>query len=627
MFFELRKLLKNRWLLMISLLLIIASSFTFVQSMYISPEGNDYRIIRNFYDHPESFLETHESVPTLSSNVETETLNRMNDQKNHSQSIKQLIRENALKMQLGITKSNYDTVSIQKSLTAFCKVQNLTVPVRFYGGTEKFLSSWYSSSVAILISLLCCFILFLQEKKEPVQFLINATQNGRQKLYRNKCLATSFFVIGIFLLMQLIEFGTASIMLGTGHFSDPVQGLYDMWLFPFHLNILEWIILSITLKCILLSAFTFCFILLSSLSQKEWQFFFLIGLFLLVSVSTYNSSSLMIRSLNPFRQIRIQEWMSSVIYLNICSIPVNRFWIILSTALCIQCIVFYRGFSFSKNTVLKTQYINTRHSRNHMKGILAWNEIKKYWIVQGGILILLIMLCLQIPIMKNFRLQLSQPEMFYSKYAQILTGEKNPDKEEYLNQEQVYLSQDTTGELYQRKLGFEMAVQQYNVLQENDIFANRLSYMWLKSHTGIKTILFFIFMMLSGICYPVSTTYGVEQESGMIILYNSTDKKSTVYKWKHICIFIHILFMWMICFLPVYYKVANIYGFYNLSVKASRLPYIVFLALTFSLEIGSALLYTWIIKTLANNLKIRNYLLAISIALIGMGILILLTQK
>ena len=106
MFFELRKLLKNRWLLMSSLLLIIASSFTFVQSMYISPEGNDYRIIRNFYDHPESFLETHESVPTLSSNVETETLNRMNDQKNHSQSIKQLIRENALKMQLGITKYN-----------------------------------------------------------------------------------------------------------------------------------------------------------------------------------------------------------------------------------------------------------------------------------------------------------------------------------------------------------------------------------------------------------------------------------------------------------------------------------------------------------------------------------------
>lgn len=359
--------------------------------------------------------------------------------------------------------------------------------------------------------------------------------------------------------MQLIEFSAATIMLGTGYFNDPVQGLYGMWLFPFHVNILEWTILSITLKCFLLSAFTFCFILLSSLSQKEWHFFFIIGLLLLASASTYNSSNLMIRSLNPFRQIRIQEWMSSVIYLNICSIPVNRFWIITGTALCIQCIVFYGGFSFSKNAVLKTQFLNTRHPMNRMKGILAWNEIKKYWIVHGGILTLLIMLCLQIPIMKNFRLQLSQPEMFYSKYAQILTGEKNPDKEEYLNQEQVYLSQDTTGELYQRKLGFEMALQQYNTLQECDIFANRLSYMWFKSRTGIRTLLFFIFMMLSGICYPVSTAYGVEQESGMIVLYNSTDKKSTVYKWKHICIFIHILFMWMICFLPVYYKVANIY--------------------------------------------------------------------
>ena len=112
---------------------------------------------------------------------------------------------------------------------------------------------------------------------------------------------------------------------------------------------------------------------------------------------------------------------------------------------------------------------------------------------------------------------------------------------------------------------------------------------------------------------------------------NKTKSDTFISDFTHMyvrrAIFIHILFMWMICFLPVYYKVANIYGFYNLSVKASRLPYIVFLALTFSLEIGSALLYTWIIKTLANNLKIRNYLLAISIALIGMGILILLTQK
>ena len=316
MFFELRKLLKNRWLLMISLLLIIVSSIMFVQTVYTSPEGNDYRIIRSFYDHPESFLETHESVPTLYSDAETETLNRMNGQKHHSQNIKQLIRENALKMQLGIAKSNYETASIKKSLTAFCKVQNLTIPVRFYGGTEKFLSSWYSSAAAILISLFCCFILFLQEKKEPVQFLINATQNGRQNLYRNKCFATIIFVVSIFILMQLIEFSTAAIMLGTGYFSDPVQGLYGMWLFPFHVNILEWTILSITLKCFLLSTFTFCFILLSSLSQKEWQFFFIVGLLLLAYASTYNSSNLMIRSLNPFRQIRIQEWMSSVIYLH-----------------------------------------------------------------------------------------------------------------------------------------------------------------------------------------------------------------------------------------------------------------------------------------------------------------------
>ncbi|MDD6229663.1 MAG: hypothetical protein PUA95_02895 [Lactimicrobium massiliense] len=621
MSFEVRKLLKNRWLLVVAAVLMILSCTMYAQNIYITQQGNDYRTIREYYQNPSAFLSSNENMPAVVSTAESETVDRMQVQKNYAANVQELIQQNQLKLQLGIVKTKYDTAVIRKSISDFHRVMNLYVPVTFHGGIEKFCSSWYPYASAIIISLLCCFILFLQEEKEPVRLIIHAAVNGRKKLYHHKCTAVIFVSIGIFAVISALEFILSAILLGNGSLKDPVQALYGMWLYPYPIPIWVWLLLSCLMKCILLCTITFLFILLCNHLKKEWQLLLVIAMAVGISILTYSSSNLYMRSLNQIHVLQVQEWMSSNIYLNVFSVPVNRLWIILALSLFVQLIGWCSGFSNRKNHVILQKNKEYKHHLNRMKGSLSANEAKKYWLLEGGVLSLIVIAVLQGYFISSFHPRMTQAEMYYSKYAEVLAGEKTAEKDEYLTGEEAYLKSDTTGELYQRYLGFKMAVDQYQSLKDNEIFANRLSYRWFKSRTGMSTILLALFVMLAGLCYPASSAYGNEQETGMVILFQSTGNTSRIQKYRRISLLIHLGLLWLICFAPIYFKVGKIFGYYGLTIKAGIMPYGMFLALGIVAETAAGILFIRLLEKLAQKLKVRNYVLAVGLAVIFAGLL------
>ena len=327
------------------------------------------------------------------------------------------------------------------------------------------------------------------------------------------------------------------------------------------------------------------------------------------------------RSLNPIHVLHVQEWMSSNIYLSVFSVPVNRLWIILALSLFVQLIGWCSGFSNRKNQVILKKNKEYKHHLNRMKGSLSANEAKKYWLLEGGVLSLIVIAVLQGYLISSFHPRMTQAEMYYSKYAEVLAGEKTAEKDEYLTGEEAYLKSDTTGELYQRYLGFKMAVDQYQSLKDNEIFANRLSYQWFKSRTGMRTILLALFVMLAGLCYPASSAYGNEQETGMVILFQSTGNTSRIQKYRRISLLIHLGLLWLICFAPIYFKVGKIFGYYGLTIKAGIMPYGMFLALGIVAETAAGILFIRLLEKLAQRLKVRNYVLAVGLAVIFAGLL------
>ena len=622
MYFELLKLIRNRWFLILSGVLLFLLSGLYGHDFYISEYGNDLKVIQNYYKDSESFLKIYEDIPYVEGNsAEEETLTRMLDQKDHIRNIKNLIQDNVVKA--GLVNNEFEKRSMQKSASLLCKVQNLKVPVAFHGGAEQYLSCSYSVILASMTAFICCFTLFLQERKEPARLVTDATISGRKTIYRNRILATLTAVFISFVIMEIIQFLIA-FTIGMGNLSDPVQSLQGMWLFPYHLTITEWILLSFLIKAFLIGCFSCFLILLSSIYRKEWMFAGIVLLIVLFSFFTEDSSDLWLRSFSLIQIFRIQDWMSSVIFLNLFSYPVNRFWMIVAISSFFPLLVWIKGASFYCLFAEKHRKAAVIPQFNRMSYSLTRNEIRKYWLIHGGILSLFLLCLVQSAVMKDFRLQLSQPEMFYARYAEVLKGYPDEKKDMFIKEEKEMLLNDTTGELYQRRLGFEMAERQYRSLAKGERFADRLSWNWISSKNGISTMVFFLLLLLAGICYPLSSALTGEIETGVVLLQNSSGERIGICRIRRISIFLHILLAWVISFIPLYRKINEIYGFYDLTTKAGLFSYWIQLALITLVQAGICFLYALLLQKLADRVKKKNYVLAIGILLIVTAFLVLL---
>lgn len=621
MFFELLKLIHKKWLVFISVLLIVLTGVLFTSQLYVTEKGNDFRIIKEYYNDPDTFLTVYEDMPFINNEPdnESETVDRMKEQRDYSVHIKTLIRETALKKKMGIAKNEYDLLSMEKSVRNFCRIQNLYVPVSFHGGVEKFLNNWYSTSVAIIIGLISCFILFVQQRKEKILLVLSATEKGKKTLFRNQCAAVILFSLIIFLLTELMLF-CISLFLGIGNINDPVQSIYGMWLFPFHLTILEYLGIYLFFKILLISGMISFLIFICSFFHKEWKVIICILAVILISVMTYNQSSLYMNSLNLFRVMNLQKWLCSIIYLNVLSVPVNRFYLIVSLTVLQFFLVISAGYHLWNRRDYSVS--KTKERRNWMTFSLSVNEWKKYWLIHGGIVSLILTGVLQYFIINQYHFQMSQPEMFYQRYAEILRGEKNTEKDQFLLDEKEYLLSDTTGDMYQRRLGFEIAERQYNQLSSDEKFADRLSYYWFTGKQGKKVLYGCLILLMAALFYTVSVNSGIEYETGVSVLMKSTGNDKKVKKNKLLCMTVHLIAVWIISFLPVYFKVNEVYGIQDLMVNAGKIPYAVFLLILVAAQISAGVVFIFILNKLAEKIKVSNYVLMTGIAIIMIQVLI-----
>lgn len=622
---ELRKLLHKRWMILVSVLLFSIFSVSYISELFTTDNGNDFSTIREYYEDPDYFLSIYEDFPLLSDipSAEEETVIRMKQQKYYSENIKNLIGENELKITIGLVKSDVEINSIHQTDMLYQKISNTDVPIRFHGGIEKYLSSFYPCLVGVLTAVLCCFVFFLQERKESVYLLINAAEKGHRTLYQHQISAVLTFSLLSFLLMSGIQL-TVATALGIGSLNDPIQSVYGMWMFPYSLSIVGYLILHLVVSGLLLAGFDCLLILLCSLLQTEWKTLPAMALIGTGSILTYNSSVQWLRSFNLFRLFQVNGWLNTVIHLNIFGIQISRFPVICAAAVILISLAYFFGYLLIAREAYRKKKHGFTLTLQRMHTGKTVNEIIKYWMIHGGAVSVIITACFVFVSYDSLHLQLSEPEMFYRKYAEVLKGEKTEEKELYLINEEIYLSEDTTGNLNSRQLGFNMAKQQYESLSEDEVFADRLSHMWISGHDGFRTLSTAFLLLLIGISYTVSSAYACEYETGVCILQKSYAEEKHVKRIRSICALTHILLLWTIIFIPLYMKIAAVYGITDLAVKAGSIPYGLYLFLYEAIHILIAVFFTVLCSFLARKLKVRNYVLVICILILTVASVLIL---
>ena len=601
--FEILKLLHNRWMILCTATLILLTTGMYCSTLYISESGNDLHIIQEYYKDPQGFLSSHENMPVLEAE-EKETVSRMLQQRDYQQSISALLQENSLKLSLGLSQEKFLITSMEKAQIRYRNMQNLTVPLSFHGSAEAFLSSRYSVIVALMTGICSCMILLSYDHSQPSINLINPTLRGGKRLMLTQCGAVYVSVAAVFSVVEMTHL-IISLCNGAGNLSDPIQSVYQMWLVPYHFSIGTWMMLVSVVRLLMVCGMTGFFMILVQCNPP-----LPIGAVLAVILSAFtvtgvNSTSLWLSSLNPLRIIGVNEWMRSYIDLNVFSIPVNRTLIIIVLSLITVLISFLLPRFVKHARLNRKTYSSFTHS-SRMSTSIAGNIAEQYWIIHKGLLCLVAVIVAVVIWMPKLHISKSLVDLHYQQYAQQLSGVKTEEKDVYLIQQEQFVlsSQDITEE---QRLGFFKAKQQYDLLEQDGVFKDTLLLEWISGRQGLRTVAQAVMLVLSGLCFSVSMTYGKDLETGMIILQKSTCSVTQIQRLQRKNMIIHGMCLWTAVFIPVYVRMIRIFGIQGLSATYGILPCWMILILQVIAESVMIGLFMEGCRKMAERIRVSSY--------------------
>ncbi|MGM9941084.1 MAG: hypothetical protein ACI32N_03745 [Bulleidia sp.] len=616
MFFEFLKLMRNRWMVICICIMTAVTTGMFLSDLKVSEDGSNMDAIREYYQNPEQFLLTYENQDVLDE-TQSETLSRMLQQRDYQDNVEHLIQENRLRLVMGIATEEYEIRSMEKADQRYAKMSDISVPLSYHGGIETFLSGTYSVLAGILTGILSCVILLVYDRRQPVFSVVQASVNGGRKLYHRQCCAVLLSAVAVFSLSEFL-FLIISLFHGAGSLSDPIQSVYQMWLIPYHISIAGWLVLVYLTRMVIVCGMTSVCVVLCHLPGNRWFKAFLLVLGVIVSWITYDSSSLWLVSLNPVHLIDVNMWMRSWVDLNVFSLPVSRYPVVIGISLCMIPPAFLSGRKETREMLRKAS-MPSHHCRMGVN--LKSNRRIQYWLLQGGILSVIVVMTAVMVWNHNLRISISIPELYYQRYAEILDGTKSLEKDSFLEQEGMELMMQGSQDVYEKMLGYQKAMDQYAQMKENDVFHDTLLWEWISGREGIRTDLMGLMIVLAGLCIPVCFSYGLDSETGMERMHNSTGNTERIHHIQTRNIMVHAVILYLIVFCPVYVRAISIYGIQGLHAGIG-LPCWVWMLVQTAVNILAITGFVSVCRRLAEKVKVSVYTVLACGSMIVLGALI-----
>ena len=188
-----------------------------------------------------------------------------------------------------------------------------------------------------------------------------------------------------------------------------------------------------------------------------------------------------------------------------------------------------------------------------MSTSIAGNIAVQYWIIHKGLLCLIAVIVAVVIWMPKLHISKSLVDLHYQQYAQQLSGVKTEETDMYLIQQEQFLlsSQGITEE---QRLGFFKAKQQYDLLEQDSVFKDTLLLEWISGRQGLRTVAEAVLLVLAGLCFTMSMTYGKDLETGMIILQKSTCSAALIRRLQRKNMIIHAMCLWTAVCIPLYVR-------------------------------------------------------------------------
>lgn len=348
-----------------------------------------------------------------------------------------------------VEKESYEQKSIRQTADQYQKLSRLSVLPGQSKGILTATNAVSTDCILLLLLLLFVVLLVVNEKQKGLFPLIRSTPKGRQKTMAAKSvvfLCTSGLLTLLFWGSNLVY---CALTMGLDRFFRPVQSIAFFIGGPYSISVAGYLLLFFLTKWVAYLIFGGSVLLISVVFDKVSAVGFVTAVVFGIEAIFYFgiaplSPYRLLRILNVFNLMQTGRFYSTYSTVNIFGNPVSEVlltWTVLASVgilLFLFAVLIYAWKKKVSSGTSLLQQIRKRFPKLRLRPSASlWRqETYKLLVVNKGILLALVFVCLIFPKITQHSDYLPPDELYYKSYMERLSGELTEEKEDYLQAEQ-----------------------------------------------------------------------------------------------------------------------------------------------------------------------------------------------
>ena len=455
MSYELRKILGNRYVMLLLALAVAVNAALFYRRCTEDLGGFTRADVRAEYAHldtleqeydallngiygedvgitqvPDEDLRRYALLSTVRDEVETT--------KNYPEYLRGLCAETEAKLRLGLFSADpFAERTLEKGLAAYSALLGVRLEPSFPDGVEVLLDWRLTDLLLLLFAAVSGLVLLTGERSAGLMVLLRPTRRGHGALYWRKAAAMLATVLAGVVLLYGANLAVSAAVLGLGDPARPIQTIPSMQSCPVPLTVFGWLLCFLGEKLLWGWAVGALFFLLCTTTGRAWAAFLLAGGGAGLALLLGSRGSLWPRLLSLSRAAEVEESWRGCIYLNFFGLPLRQTALLPAMLLLLT----VGGCLGGAVVFCRTQAVQPVRQRRGLPlprlrhTVLLAYEARKLLLTGGALLVLAVFVLVQVGSYRDFRAYFNADEWFYRAYSEKLAGEPTPEKNAYLASE------------------------------------------------------------------------------------------------------------------------------------------------------------------------------------------------
>lgn len=615
--YELKKVLSNRYILLLFAALILLNVILFY--CHCMDDSSGYTLVHSAqkYSVPRETLaqETaaleeraltgtfYEDDALITGNLfyelrlNREVLQQMEETENYAQFLQSTQAEMIARAESGMLgdESSFPCRAQRYAAEIYHGLEGLKPEVSFSGGITTITDWQITDLLLIVFGAAASLLLVTQERSAGLFLLLRATWRGHGALYIRKFFAMLALVTGGFLFLYGADFLLSGIFLGFGHMARPIQSVTGFINCPIPLTVIGFLMCFWGEKLLAAWAISAVIFLLCVCFDRVSIVVASAGALAVLAMNMETSANAWVRALSLIGQTRVEDRYTRCLILNFFGrLVLERNVSVFSCiAIVTSCFLIGMAVFCGKSAVPVVR-------RWRLDGLRVWHhtclfrhEGHKRFVSNGVAVLLLLFIVFQVLIYRNIALPSSEFEQYYKQYSDVLSGTPTAEKDAYLEKEAAHfaeirveissyysrvedaalaqlLTAEQTRQLRPQE-AFEMARQQYTALQPGESYIYRTGYDRLFGQRGVRDDLRNLTLLMLFLTLCLSNSFAYEQETGVIMLLTATGARGRVRRCKLFYAALVVVLLLGIAFLPQYWLILQAYGLPLIDASAGSL--------------------------------------------------------